>query len=96
MPTGSIVFGAHGKTFASRPCRTRAGRGGRIINVASDGEIVVIADGDSLEVLGRTPLDEETRATPAVADGRLLFRSASHLWALPLDQPLTRSGADGN
>lgn len=58
--------------------------GGRIINVSSDGEIVVIADSDTFEVLGRTPLDEETRATPAVAGGRILFRSASHLWALPI------------
>jgi outer membrane protein assembly factor BamB len=67
--------------------------GGRIINVSSDGEIVVIADGDSFEVLGRTPLDEETRATPAVAGGRLLFRSASHLWALPIGEHAARSGA---
>ena len=60
--------------------------------MSSDGEIVVIADGDSFEVLGRTPLDEETRATPAVTAGRLLFRSATHLWALPIGDPFTRSG----
>jgi outer membrane protein assembly factor BamB len=90
---GALVWkGRVGGNYSASPIVL----GGRIINVASDGEIVVIADGDSFEVLGRTPLDEETRATPAVADSRLLFRSASHLWALPLDQPLTGNGADGN
>jgi outer membrane protein assembly factor BamB len=70
--------------------------GGRIINVSSDGEVVVIADGESFEVLGRTPLGEETRATPAVAGAWLLFRSASHLWALPIVDHSTTRGADGD
>jgi outer membrane protein assembly factor BamB len=86
---GSPVWkGRVGGNYSASPIAL----GGRIINVSSDGEIVVIADGDSFEVLGRTPLDEETRATPAVTAGRLLFRSATHLWALPIGDPFTRSG----
>lgn len=76
---GSAVWkGRVGGNYSASPIAV----GGRILNVSSDGEIVVIADADTFEVLGRTPLDEETRASPAVANGRLIFRSASHLWAL--------------
>jgi ABC-type branched-subunit amino acid transport system ATPase component len=48
----------------------------------AEGEVVVIADGDAFEVLGRTPLGEPCRATPAVADGRMFFRSVGRLLAL--------------
>jgi hypothetical protein len=56
--------------------------GGTVINVSSDGEVTVLADGDAFEVLGRSPLGEECRATPAVADGKMFFRSVSRLAAL--------------
>jgi outer membrane protein assembly factor BamB len=56
--------------------------GGSVINVSAEGEVVVIADGDAFAVLGRTPLGEPCRATPAVAGGRMFFRSVGHLHAL--------------
>ena len=56
--------------------------GGTVINVSAEGEVVVIADGEAFEVLGRTPLGEACRATPAVAGGRLFFRSIGRLHAL--------------
>ena len=56
--------------------------GGSVINVSADGEVVVIADGDAFEVLGRTPLGEPCRATPAVVGGRMYFRSVGRLHAL--------------
>ncbi len=81
---GSPVWkGRVGGNYSASPIAI----GGRIVNVSSDGEIVIIAEGDRFEILGRTPLDEEARATPAVGGGRLLFRTASQLWALPIDQP---------
>jgi hypothetical protein len=55
--------------------------GGTVINVSAEGEVVVIADGDAFEVLGRTPLGEPCRATPAVAGGRMFFRSVGRLLA---------------
>ena len=58
-----------------------------VINVSADGEVVLIADADRFEVLGRRQLDEPSRATPAVADGRLLLRSEQRLYALDLTQP---------
>ena len=56
--------------------------GGTVINVSAEGEVVVIADGEVFEVLGRTPLGEPCRATPAVAGGRMFFRSIGRLHAL--------------
>lgn len=52
---------------------------GKLYNVADDGKAVVLAAKDVFEVLGRSDFDEETRATPAVADGRLYFRTLDHL-----------------
>ncbi len=56
--------------------------GGSVINVSAEGEVVVIAEGEAFEVLGRTPLGEPCRATPAVAGGRMFFRSVGRLYAL--------------
>jgi hypothetical protein len=53
-----------------------------VINVSADGEVVMIADGDAFEVLGRVPLGDTCRATPAAAGGRIYFRTASRLFAL--------------
>ena len=70
--------GRVGGTFSASPIVV----GGTVVNVSADGEVVVIADGDAFEVLGRTPLGEPCRATPAVAGGRLFFRSVGRLHAL--------------
>ena len=51
-------------------------------NVSVDGEVVVIADAAVFEVLGRTSLGELCRSTPAVAAGRMFFRSVGRLFAL--------------
>lgn len=76
---GQVVWrGRVGGTFSSSPIVA----GGAVINVSSDGEVTVLADGDAFEVLGRSPLGEECRATPAVADGKMFFRSVSRLAAL--------------
>ena len=50
--------------------------------MSADGEVVVIAAGDVFEVLGRTPLGAECRATPAVAGGRMVFRTVDRILAL--------------
>jgi hypothetical protein len=70
--------GRVGGTFSASPIVV----GGAVIDVSADGEIVAIGDGDSFEVLGRAPLGEACRATPAVAGGRIYFRSTRHLFAL--------------
>jgi outer membrane protein assembly factor BamB len=56
--------------------------GGTVVNVSGDGEVVVVADGDAFEVLGRTALGEECRSTPAVVGTRMVFRSNTTLRAI--------------
>ncbi len=76
---GSVIWrGRVGGSFSASPIVA----GGTVINVSAEGEVVVIADGDAFEVLGRTPLGEPCRATPAVAGGRMFFRSLGRLHAL--------------
>ena len=53
--------------------------GGRIYNVSRTGEVVSLAAGEKYELLGRTPLGEATHATPAVAGGRMVLRTLTHL-----------------
>jgi outer membrane protein assembly factor BamB len=53
--------------------------GGRLYCIREDGEVTVVAANDKYELLGRNSLGEESRSTPAVADGRMYLRTASHL-----------------
>lgn len=76
---GSILWRERaGGTFSASPIVV----GHTVINVSADGEIVVMADADTPEVLGRVDLGEASRSTPAVADGRIFFRGQRHLFAL--------------
>jgi hypothetical protein len=47
--------------------------------MSTEGEVVVLAAADKYEELGRNPLGETTRATPAIAGGRMYLRTESHL-----------------
>jgi len=77
--TGEVRYrGRVGGTFSSSPVAV----GGAILNVSADGEVIVLADGDTFEILGRTPIGEEVRSSPAVADGRLFIRSVGRLFCL--------------
>jgi outer membrane protein assembly factor BamB len=77
--TGELRWrGRVGGTFSASPIAI----GGGVLNVSADGEIVTLADRDEFEILGRVPLGETCRATPAVAGGRMIFRGESKLYAL--------------
>lgn len=78
--TGALLWET--KCFPRRTVSSPIVVGGAVINVSADGEVVMIADGAAFEVLGRVPLGETCRATPAVAGGRIYFRSAGKLFAL--------------
>jgi outer membrane protein assembly factor BamB len=54
----------------------------RVYNVSVDGEVVALAASSEYKLLGRSPLGETTRATPAVAGGRMYLRTESHLLAV--------------
>jgi outer membrane protein assembly factor BamB len=67
-----------GGTFSSSPVRVAD----RIYGVSADGQVVTLAATDTFKVLGRSSLGESTRATPAVAGGRMFLRTESHLIAV--------------
>ena len=52
---------------------------GRVFAATSKGEMIVLAAGDTFQVLARNPLGEGTRSTPIVADGRLYVKTFTHL-----------------
>ena len=77
--TGETLWrGRVGGNFSSSPVVV----GGAVVNISQDGEVVSILDGEAFEVLGRVPLGEPSRASPAVIGGRMIFRSDRRLYAL--------------
>ena len=55
---------------------------GRIFALSEDSDTFVIKAGPEFEVLGRNSLDEMALATPAVANGSVLLRTASKLYRI--------------
>ena len=56
--------------------------GGKVYCIAEDGEVVVLDASSEYKLLGRTQLGEDSRSTPAVADGRMYLRTYSKLFCL--------------
>jgi outer membrane protein assembly factor BamB len=76
---GEVLWrGRVGGNFSASPIVV----GGTVLNVSADGEVVVIADAAEFEILGRSPLGEGCRSTPAVGAGKVFFRSVGRLHAL--------------
>jgi outer membrane protein assembly factor BamB len=55
---------------------------GRIFAMSEDGDTYVIQAGPEFKVLGKNSLNEMTLATPAVANGSLVVRTASKLYRI--------------
>jgi outer membrane protein assembly factor BamB len=74
--TGEIVTRERvgGTYFGSPVCVN-----GRLYAMNTRGELVVVEASDSLKLLGKSDLGEESQATPAVAGGIMYLRTASHL-----------------
>lgn len=58
---------------------------GKIFAISEDGDTYVIQAGAEFKVLGKNSLSEMTLATPAVAHGSLLIRTASKLYRISAD-----------
>jgi hypothetical protein len=56
--------------------------GDRIFGLSKEGEVVVLAADKQFELIARNDLGERCQATPAVADGRIFFRTESSLICL--------------
>lgn len=64
-----------GAALSGSPVRV----GDRIFCVDEDGVVLVFAASKEYRLLGKSELGEESRSTPAVANGRLYLRTYSHL-----------------
>ncbi|MBI3849175.1 MAG: PQQ-binding-like beta-propeller repeat protein [Verrucomicrobia bacterium] len=54
---------------------------GRIYLVSQQGIVLVMAAGETLNVLARNNLESQVMATPAIADGKIYVRTADHFYA---------------
>ena len=52
---------------------------GRLYNMTTRGDLVILATGDQFRQIARIPLGEGSQATPAVSGGRMYLRTATHL-----------------
>lgn len=57
--------------------------GDRIYCVGRSGQVAVVAAGDEFKKIGEGRLGEATDSTPAIAEGKVFFRTRTHLMALP-------------
>ena len=83
------VVSCHDVADGTLRWRQRAGRGGfsgspirvgeNLYGISEDGQVVVLAAGPEFRLLATNDLGEPSRATPAVADGRLYLRTESSL-----------------
>jgi outer membrane protein assembly factor BamB len=60
---------------------------GKIFAMSEDGDTFVIQPGPEFKVVGKNSLDEMTLATPVVASGSLIVRTASKLYRISKAQP---------
>ena len=81
--TGREIYGrqriaADGGTFSASPWSYN----GKIFAVNEDGETFVMQAGPEFKVLGRNAIGEMTLASPAVANGGLIMRTATKLYRI--------------
>ena len=79
MKTGKSVWRERigGKFFGSPICVD-----GRLFAIDAKGVVVVVAASPQYKLLGKNPLGEASRSTPAVSGGKLLLRTDSRLIAI--------------
>jgi outer membrane protein assembly factor BamB len=78
-PTGKIHWRERvGGNYSSSPIRVND----HVFCISTDGDVVCLAASDHYEPLGKSSLGEGSRATPAVAGGRMFLRTDSHLVAV--------------
>src|SRR5580765_6706621 len=81
--TGKEIYGRQRITGdASGFTASPWGYNGKIFAMSEDGDTYVIRAGTAFEVIGKNSLNEMTLATPAVAHGSLLVRTASKLYRI--------------
>jgi outer membrane protein assembly factor BamB len=66
---------------------------GRVFNISTAGEVVVLGTGEQFEVLARNPLNETTHSTPAIAGGRMFIHTSGHLLSVGGTTPADTTAA---
>jgi outer membrane protein assembly factor BamB len=56
--------------------------GDKLYSLSESGEVVVLAAEKEFKELGRMPLGDESRSTPAISGGRIYLRTMSKLFSL--------------
>ena len=69
---------AWGGTFYASP--VNAGR--YVYNVSADGEVVVLLADKEYRIVARNQLGEPSHSTPAIAHGRMYFRTFSQVFSI--------------
>ena len=78
-PTGKVHWRERvGGNYSSSPVRV----GNRVYCISTEGDVVCLAAADQYKLLGRSSLGEGSRASPAVAGGRMYLRTESHVFAV--------------
>jgi outer membrane protein assembly factor BamB len=81
--TGKEIYSRHRiTTEASGFTASPWAYNGKIFALSEDGDTFVMQAGPEFKVLGKNPLDEIALATPAVAQGSLIVRTASKLYRM--------------
>ncbi len=77
--TGKVIWQERlGGNFSASPVST----GPYIYCLASNGDVTVLQAGDEYRVVGKSSLREPTQSTPAIAGGRMYFRTEKSLFSL--------------
>ena len=81
--TGEEIYGrqriaADAGTFSASPWAYN----GKLFAISEDGDTFVMQAGPEFKVLGRNSLGEMTLASPAVANGSLIIRTATKLYRI--------------
>ncbi len=81
--TGKLVYGKQrmdreAGAFTASPWAAN----GKIFLLSEDGDTFVIAAGPEYKLIGKNSLDEMSMATPAIARGSLVIRTASNLYRI--------------
>jgi outer membrane protein assembly factor BamB len=83
-PSGNVLWQERVEgAFSGSPVRA----GDRMYAMSEGGEVVVVAAKRTFELLARNPLGEGSHSTPAIAGGRIFFRTFGKLFAIGGGKP---------
>ncbi|MDB6131900.1 MAG: Pyrrolo-quinoline quinone beta-propeller repeat-containing protein [Verrucomicrobiales bacterium] len=80
---GSVIYTE--RVFSDKAYSSPVLAGGKLYCVGRSGKVAVVQAGETFKKLGGADLGEDTDSTPAIANGRLFFRTRTHLMCLPAE-----------